>query len=273
MTGRRSGDAGLPAAGGSGGRYGRGVGGGESVAFDRVAGTYDETRGGMERGRSVGAVLAGLLPADGPLLEVGVGTGLISAGLTERGRRPVGIDLSLPMLAVARTRLPGRLAGGDAQRLPVRTGSVAGLCLVHVLHLVGDVAATLAECARVLRPGGTMVTTALPDGGRDDLRDELERIRTELGSTLRQDEEPVIVRRAAEAGFALVARADQEGRRATPRFTAELMAARSLSWMWAVDDALWTRALPSALARLRALPDQDRVRPGPGTTILAFHHP
>jgi SAM-dependent methyltransferase len=177
------------------------------------------------------------------------------------------------MLNVARTRLPGRLAAGDAQRLPVRTGSVAGLCLIHVLHLVGDLAATLAECARVLRPGGSMVTTALPDGVHDDLRDELARIRVELGSTVRQDEESTIVRAAADAGFALVAREDQEGRRATPRFTAELMEARSLSWMWAVDDDLWARALPAALARLRALPDQDRVRPGPGTTILAFHHP
>ena len=81
-----------------------------SIAFDRIAGSYDATRGGMERGRSVGAVLAELLPADGPLREVGVGTGLVAAGLAERGRAPVGVDLSRPMLAVAATRLPGRLA-------------------------------------------------------------------------------------------------------------------------------------------------------------------
>lgn len=248
--------------------------GAESIAFDRIAGSYDETRGGMERGRRMAAVLAGLLPEDGPLLEVGVGTGLIAAGLGELGRAPVGVDLSRPMLAVARTRIPGRLAAGDAHRLPVRTGSVAAAYLVHVLHLVGDIPTTLAELARVLRSGGTMVTTAFP--GRDawgDLHEELNRIQDELGVERRHDDPPSVLRLAGEAGFELVARHDQPGRPYTPRDMAGVLAARSMSWTWTVAHETWTRALPDVLARLRALPDQDTVRPGPGPSILAFRHP
>ena len=56
---------------------------GRPVTFDRVADSYDETRGGLERGREGAAVLAGPLPAGGPLLEIGVGTGLVAAGLAE----------------------------------------------------------------------------------------------------------------------------------------------------------------------------------------------
>lgn len=242
-----------------------------SIPFDRIATTYDETRGGMERGRSVGSLLAGLLPADGPLLEVGVGTGLIAAGLAEHGRVPVGVDLSLPMLAVAATRIPGRVAAGDAERLPVRTGSLAGVYLVHVLHLVGDIPATLAEAARVLRPGGTLVATAFP--GRTalgDVHEELNRIHDEMGAHWRNDDEPLVLRLAAAAGFAPVARHDQPGRPVNPRTAADLLETRSMSWMWTVEDATWERQVAGAVARIRALPDQDTVRPGPGPTMLTF---
>ena len=64
-----------------------------SIPFDRVAGTYDETRGGLDRGRRLARILAELLPERARLLEVGVGTGAVAAGLTELGRTVVGVDL------------------------------------------------------------------------------------------------------------------------------------------------------------------------------------
>jgi SAM-dependent methyltransferase len=244
-----------------------------SVPFDRVAATYDATRGGMERGRRLAAVIAGLLPARGPLLEVGVGTGTVSAGLAELGRDMVGVDLSHPMLAVARERLPGRIAAADALRLPVRTGSVAGACLVHVLHLVADVPQTLAEVARVLRPGGTLVATGLSgEPGQGDLAEEFGGMQERLGNTRRDDDPDLIIRLAADAGFDLVDRREEPARPMSPRAAADMTEARSMAWTWSIDAETWAAVVEPALARVRALPDQDRPRPGRGPTLLTFHH-
>jgi len=244
-----------------------------SVPFDRVAATYDATRGGMERGRRLAAVIAGLLPARGPLLEVGVGTGTVSAGLAELGRDMVGVDLSHPMLAVARERLPGRIAAADALRLPVRTSSVAGACLVHVLHLVADVPQTLAEVARVLRPGGTLVATGLSgEPGQGDLAEEFGGMQERLGNTRRDDDPDLIIRRAADAGFDLVDRREEPARPMSPRAAADMTEARSMAWTWSIDAETWAAVVEPALARVRALPDQDRPRPGRGPTLLTFHH-
>lgn len=244
-----------------------------SVPFDRVAATYDATRGGMERGRRLAVVIAGLLPARGPLLEVGVGTGTVSAGLAELGRDMVGVDLSLPMLAVARERLPGRIAAADALRLPVRTGSVAGACLVHVLHLVADAPQTLAEVARVLRPGGTLVATGLSgEPGQGDLAEEFGGMQERLGNTRRDDDPDLIIRLAADAGFDLVDRREEPARPMSPRAAADMTEARSMAWTWSIDAETWAAVVEPALARVRALPDQDRPRPGRGPTLLTFHH-
>ncbi len=245
-----------------------------SVPFDRVAATYDATRGGMERGRRLASVLAGLLPSRGPLLEVGVGTGTVSAGLAEIGRDMVAVALTHPMLAVARERLPGRIAAADALRLPVRTGSVAGACLVHVLHLVADIPGTLAEAARVLRAGGTLVATGLSgEPGRGDLAEEFGRMQERLGDIRRHDHPDLIIRLAADAGFDLVDRRDEPARPVSPRAAADMTEARSMAWTWSVDAEAWAAVVEPTLVRVRALPDQDRPRPGRGPTVLTFHHP
>ena len=242
----------------------------ESIVFDRIADSYDDTRGGMERGRTVAAALDRLLPP-GPLLEVGVGTGLVAAALAELGRTPVGVDLSRPMLRRAAARIPGRLAVGDAELLPVGTGAVAGAYLVHVLHLVGDISGPLAEVVRVLRPGGRAVTTVYPDGQpARDLDRELAEVRSQLGAETRPDDEDHVVGLARAVGLEPVERHELPGAGSSPRMAADRLEARSLSWMWSVAEDAWARHVPTALDRLRALPDQDRVRPSPGTTLLAF---
>jgi septum formation protein len=63
------------------------------------------------------------------------------------------------MLRKARIRLPGHVVQADAARLPVADRTVAAVTAVWLMHLVEDSDAVLAEAARVLKPGGVLLTT------------------------------------------------------------------------------------------------------------------
>jgi ubiquinone/menaquinone biosynthesis C-methylase UbiE len=134
----------------------------ESVSFDRAASFYDETRAMLpETAEAItDAILHQLQRANaGHLLEVGIGTGRIARPLMARGQRVAGIDISSEMMSMLLARLtPDHLtpdlAHGDATRLPFRDNSFRALLTVHVLHLVSDPVAALAEFRRVLAPGG-----------------------------------------------------------------------------------------------------------------------
>ena len=91
------------------------------------------------------------------ILDVGCGTGGMLALLG--GRRAVGIDLSGTALSLARGRGIGRLARGSACVLPFRSGTFDAVLLLDVVShkAVEDDLLALAECARVARPGGTVV--------------------------------------------------------------------------------------------------------------------
>jgi demethylmenaquinone methyltransferase/2-methoxy-6-polyprenyl-1,4-benzoquinol methylase len=107
------------------------------------------------------------------ILDVATGTGMVAVALARRARcEVVGLDQSEAMLGAARTRLTGspELAGritlvtGQAERLPFEDGSYDALTFTYLLRYVDDRAATMAELARVVRPGGRigMVEFAVP---------------------------------------------------------------------------------------------------------------
>ena len=105
----------------------------ESISFDRIADRYDETRGGEQRGDTLAADIDPYLGDAERVLEVGVGTGIVAAGLGRLGRPVVGVDIAAEMLARAHERLGSRVARADAHALPVPTASVDGAYLVWVL--------------------------------------------------------------------------------------------------------------------------------------------
>lgn len=133
--------------------------------YDAEAEVYDESRGGRERARAAAEALTSLVPAEGLLLDVAGGTGIVSAELAALGFDVLVTDLSPGMLRVATRRLPGREAVASADRLPVADARVDVVSLVWLLHLlpVAVADAVLAEGARVLRPGGHLVTTVDKD--------------------------------------------------------------------------------------------------------------
>jgi demethylmenaquinone methyltransferase / 2-methoxy-6-polyprenyl-1,4-benzoquinol methylase len=86
------------------------------------------------------------------VLDLACGTGDLCRELSAVGLRPIGADLSLGMLAAARTDAP--LVQGDALRLPFPDGVVDGVTCGFALRNFVDLEAFLGEVARVVRPGG-----------------------------------------------------------------------------------------------------------------------
>lgn len=99
-------------------------------------------------------------PAD-TVLDVATGTGAVATELVRRtGCTVIGVDQSAEMLAEARRAVPERvsLVLGDAERLPFPDASFDGLTVTYLLRYVDDPARTLAELARVVRPGRTIAS-------------------------------------------------------------------------------------------------------------------
>jgi SAM-dependent methyltransferase len=85
-------------------------------------------------------------------LDVACGTGLAMRFFTAQGFTSTGVDLSLPMLERARTRVPAVVAG-DVRALPLSRTFARITCLYDSLnHLLepADLAAAFREIARVM---------------------------------------------------------------------------------------------------------------------------
>lgn len=125
------------------------------------------------------------------VLDVATGTGMVAFALAERGCEVVALDQSQDMLGVARRRLGEQpelsrrltFMHGEAERLPFDDGAFEALTFTYLLRYVDDPAATMAELARVVKPGGRigMVEFAVPQRAR--LR-ALWRVHTRIGLPL-----------------------------------------------------------------------------------------
>ncbi len=142
-----------------------------SESFRRKGADWDEMRALELPAAAVEQALLDLLPVEGNgrLLDIGTGTGRMLELLAPRVSAALGVDASRAMLALARARLakPGlshcavRLA--DMYRLPLGDAGYDLVMLQMVLHHAEDPASVLAEAARVLRPGGSLVVVDLAE--------------------------------------------------------------------------------------------------------------
>jgi len=99
--------------------------------------------------------------ARGDVLELGVGTGL-NFGLYGAVRSLAGVDPDPFMLARARKRaaelaLPIELHEAGAEALPFDRARFDTILMTFTLCTIPDVAASLAEARRVLKPGGRLL--------------------------------------------------------------------------------------------------------------------
>ena len=78
------------------------------------------------------------------------------------GYRHVGVDIGLPGLLLAREH-GVRSVAGSALQVPLAHGCADVVLACEILEHVDDDVAVLAECARLLRPGGLLLLDTLAD--------------------------------------------------------------------------------------------------------------
>ncbi|WP_181805686.1 class I SAM-dependent methyltransferase, partial [Streptomyces shenzhenensis] len=145
--------------------------------YDKEAAAYDATRGGEARAGAAADAVLTLIPDRAPgsggtenpgrparLLDLACGTGIVTRRLAAArpALRVTGADRAPGMARMAATRLPGAVLLADSRRLPFAGATFDAVTTIWLLHLMADateVHAIVAECARVLRPGGVYVTT------------------------------------------------------------------------------------------------------------------
>ena len=131
------------------------------AAFDTLADRYDrwyDSAKGAAISREELACLRLACPERcGRWVEVGVGTGRFASalGIAE------GIDPSPKMLERA-ARRGIRTHLGNAESLPFPNGTFVGTLMALTLCFVQDAGQALRECARVLRPSGTLLLGIVP---------------------------------------------------------------------------------------------------------------
>lgn len=143
--------------------------------YDAVASDYARLVTGLEAEASTDVAMIDdfadrcLAAGPGPVADAGCGTGRISAYLSARGLRIVGVDLSPGMLAVAKHASQElQFVAGALEQLPLRNAAFRGLIawysVIHTapvrLHLLVE------EFARVLQPSGWLLVGFQEGGGQ-----------------------------------------------------------------------------------------------------------
>ncbi|MEV0644462.1 class I SAM-dependent methyltransferase [Phytomonospora sp. NPDC050363] len=243
--------------------------------YDTEAAVYDATRGGPQRAEQAAAAIAGLIGEQGPVIDIGGGTGIVAAALTTPGRPVLVADASTGMLTAAHTRLPGRAVRADALALPFRDASVPAVICVWLLHLLphATAEAVCAEAARVLAPGGVFATTVDKAAAHDtgsDLDIILRDLRRAAGADSRAaDDHAHLGRHCAALGLTEAATTTFTGTgqgRTPATLIAHLRDGRRFAWM----GDLPAEAVGAALAALAALPGQHTRRPDPRYTLASW---
>ncbi|SRR5581483_7630952 len=92
------------------------------------------------------------------VLEIACGAGLGLEYLAARARTLLAGDVTYGNLAASHAHFRGvPLVAFDAHHLPIRPEVVDVVTIFEALYYFADIAAVLAECRRVIRPGGTLV--------------------------------------------------------------------------------------------------------------------
>lgn len=130
-------------------------------SFAAASVTYD---GVAELQRTVGKALLETIDTEslrGSLLDLGCGTGFLSAKLLAFAQPVIALDMALPMLQVTRTKLADMpnvtYLCADAEQLPLAGQVVGGVFSNLALQWCINLDVVFTDIRRVLKPGGRLV--------------------------------------------------------------------------------------------------------------------
>jgi ubiquinone/menaquinone biosynthesis C-methylase UbiE len=149
----------------------------QARVFGQVADLYDRSRPGYP----AAAVqwLTGCEPSR--VLDLGAGTGKLTAGLVAAGHDVVAVEPDSRMLQALRAALPGVDARlGAAEAIPLPSSAVDVVTVAQAFHWF-DHDAALPEIARVVRPGGRLAVVW-------NMRDPAAAWMAELSRLIRSDD-------------------------------------------------------------------------------------
>lgn len=111
--------------------------------------------------RSIEAAALASVELHAPLLDIGCGFGEFVRLFFRDGRQPdIGIDIDAGELRRAIKHPTYKtIAQADARRMPFRDGSFSSIMSISTMEHIPNVDETIAEAARVLKPGGTFAYT------------------------------------------------------------------------------------------------------------------
>jgi ArsR family transcriptional regulator len=145
--------------------------------FETAAGRWDKLREDLFGRASHLQAVAGLLDDRWTVGDLGCGTGQLASTLAPFVTRVIAVDRSGEMLQAARRRLRDfanvEIRRGDLEALPIETGTLDAATLILVLHHTPEPGAVLADAARVLRPGGTLLITDMFPHDREEYRQQM----------------------------------------------------------------------------------------------------
>ena len=131
--------------------------------YDDLVDQWWQTTGGFAALHWLAASRAEHIPSASPgevLVDLACGGGLMAPHVARLGYRHVGVDVGEASLRVAAAHGVVPVVG-SVLAVPLADGCADVVVAGEILEHVEDDVAVLAECARLLRPGGTLVIDAL----------------------------------------------------------------------------------------------------------------
>lgn len=142
------------------------------ISYNRKSAWYDFFAGSERKYTRLALDMLAVQPGE-RMLDLGCGTGSALGALakvTVRHAKLIGCDLSTGMLARARTKLKQagdypavNLIAADAANLPIHSDTFVAILMSFTLELFDthEIPLILAECRRILKPGGRMVVISM----------------------------------------------------------------------------------------------------------------